>query len=73
MQRKCKTLAKASLEADVKRHVIVRESVSCVTEGLQVSVILSGRLVCARVVGMAGFLEAENLIWIWKTGSSSSR
>lgn len=36
-------------------------------------VILRGGSVCARVVGMAGFLEAENLIWILKTGSSSSR
>lgn len=36
-------------------------------------VILGGGLLCARLVGMAGFLEVEKLIWLLKIGSSSSR
>lgn len=54
MQRKRKTLARPSLEADVKRQGTERGGASCVTSGLQMDVILGGGLICARLVGMAG-------------------
>lgn len=44
MQRKRKTLAKPSLEADVKQQVTGRGGASCVTSGLQMDVILGGGL-----------------------------